>query len=620
MLRWISLITLIYLSLAFSCRAEMSSVSASVDRNVTYDDEPITLSLSIENGDGSEQIHLPEIPELSITYYGQSSQTSIINGKATHSIGTNYLVKPLKTGKFTILPIQVTSGGKTFRTKPITLEILPSKNRPQSRRVSSNGAVVESDEILVELKADKKELVVDEPTVIRFRILKKPDTALRSAGYDPPSFTNFVAEKQGTPTETAENRNGVVYEVTELRTVIYPTQAGTFEIGPYHFSGQVLKQRQRQTKRSRSPFGFDDFFSDSMEDFMFGGNMALVPVKLSTDTVTIKVNPIPEQGKPPSFSGTVGNYTLKVEYSDLSHVKKGDPVTLTMTIAGAGHIKTIAEPKLNNLDGFKAFESETTFASLDSEGPSGVTMAGKKIFKKMLVPERAGTLKLPTIQFDFYNPVTREYQTLIEPEKAISVEDVQSTDTTAGKVFSGSAAIPKHPKESLKMTAYDIIFINTDPSILRRESAYSWRDLASTLVAGILIYGFSWFFVSRRRRLICDPGYARKRIALKRFRSGMRSPHLHKKKPDKESFHHLNSIFTGYISDKLNLPPGVLTVSVVDEKIAPLGLSNEEILSLKNIFDQLDMGQYGLITADKSQWKELTKKIETVISNLEKIA
>jgi hypothetical protein len=616
-----SVIILLFFSLAWNCEAGMSSVSASVDRNVSYDDEPLTLSLTIENGDGSEKIILPATPELALTYYGQSSQTSIINGRASNSIGTNYMVKALKPGKFILPPIQVTSGGKTFKTNPISLEILPSKNRPQSQRVESRGAVVEADEIQVELKVDKKELTVDEPTMVRFRLLIKPDTKLRSAGYDPPSFSSFVAEKQGEPVDTAENRNGVDYEVKELRTVIYPTQAGTFEIGPYHFSGEVLKQRQMpQRRRHRSAFGgLDDFFENNMEDFMFGGNLAAVPVKLSTNTVTITVKPLPDKGKPDSFSGTVGNYTMKVEYSDLSHVKKGDPITLTMTIAGAGHIKTIAEPKLKNLEGFKAFESEASIAALDGEDASSGTIAGKKIFKKMLVPEQAGTCSLPVIQFNFFNPVTGEYQTLTEQGKTISVEDVKGGDAFAGKVFDGASPQPKQPKESLKVTAYDIVFINTDPSILNREFDFSWKALITTMVSGVFLYWFSCLFESRKRRLISDPGYLRKKMAFKKWKSGMHSSLLHKKQPDKESYHHLNTIFAGYLSDKLDLPSGVLTVSVVDEKLASKGLSGEELRSLKKIFDQLDMGQYGLIQSDKNQWKEMQAQTEAIILKLEKL-
>src|SRR5206468_11982533 len=75
---------------------------------------------------------------LSISFAGTSSRTQILNFQATSITTFVYVVTPTKEGTFEIPPVEVSAGGKTYRTAPLTLKVVHETGKSAGRPADSD--------------------------------------------------------------------------------------------------------------------------------------------------------------------------------------------------------------------------------------------------------------------------------------------------------------------------------------------------------------------------------------------------------------------------------------------------------------------------------------------------
>ncbi len=610
----------------FTCLAAgllgASPVSVSLEKDRFTMDEQITLSVTVKNGNGQEEIRLPaETNNFQIHTAGTSQQYSNINGQEMSSVVYNYVIVPLKPGKTQISSLIVIKDGSSYTMDPISIEILPSNaaSNLNTDPQNSSGDLSVREGLKVELKLDKTELFVDEPVVMRFIIYRRGDIRLgRDTGYDMPKSPDFISEKEEQVKDVV-SINGVKYEKIEVRTVLYPSRPGEFEIGPGFLTGKRLTPvKRQQTRRHPGLRGIpdmDSFFDDAFSDdpfSMFGSRVEATPFKLKSDTVKVKVNPLPENGKPSGFSGTVGNYRLGVDYSSLQGLKKGDSITVTMTVSGAGHLTTISEPQLKNMEGFRAFESEVSLIPFSDS----LSIGGKKVFKKILIPEKAGTVRLPDVELKVFDTMSRQYVTLKKEGPSITVADVKDSEFTQ-KVFDAENTLPKTGVK-LKILHQDIIYIHTSPEILKPSK----KPLPLTSFLFWLFFGpvfllGGWIFQTQIRVRFEDPAYVRSRKAISLFKNAVKKASVYDEKNFKTACSVLSQAVSGYYSDKLNLPRGTWTVPEIRKTLEMRGVPEDLNKQLIRHLDTLDMCQYGLNPMKKAEWKPFLDELEKTVKALE---
>lgn len=125
--------------------AQQAQFSASIDLDTVALNDYLTLTLTFQNCEASG-FELPELPNFQVV--GRpSSQTSMsmINGKTTSSASYTYLLKPQKTGKFTLDKFALkTVDGKKLETEKIKVVVVEkyknnlAKNRRQPKNVDKN--------------------------------------------------------------------------------------------------------------------------------------------------------------------------------------------------------------------------------------------------------------------------------------------------------------------------------------------------------------------------------------------------------------------------------------------------------------------------------------------------
>lgn len=408
---------LLGLCLAFlgEARAELQ-LTASIDRPAIEAGDGATLEISVE---GASRVgttpQIPSVDGLEFQSRGQSTQVSIVNGKMTQSIHFNYLVFALRPGNYSLGPVTLNHGGKTYRSNAVDLRVV--KSVPSSgaggNSASGSGAGVagaaptgekagEADALFVRAVVDKERAVLGEQITLRFQFFQRAGIALLDQPqYAPPESPGFWREDLPPQRTGTRNVGSTPYQVTEIVYALFPTQSGRLEIGKASLTCTVQVPSRRRT---RDPFG------------MFGGLFGEQRrFALETKPIAIQVDALPEP-KPIDFSGGVGDFELSAS-PDRTEVPQNEPVTLTIVVLGSGNASTVGDPKLAVLSGFRSYPATSeTEATTD-----GDVARGKKTFKLVLIPETTGRHTIPAVQLSIYQPKAKRYARLTAGPWAMQV-------------------------------------------------------------------------------------------------------------------------------------------------------------------------------------------------------
>jgi len=370
---------------------------ARVDRTETRIDEPITYTLEISGGSRSlPEPLLPQLADFDVYSSGRSTSFEIVNGQMSSSVIYNYALVPKKTGSLTIFPASITVEGKTYRTAPITINVLGAAQTPPPEQSPDQGqaAPTRSDKqhLIVRSELSRDTIYVNQSVTLSFRFYRG-ERLYSNPELVSPSFADFWKEDLPPQRKFYETIDGVRYDVTEIQAALFPISAGEKTIGQFTLNTSV----EDATQRRRDPFGlFDDDF--------FSGFRRGKPVTLTTKPLTLVVLPLPTAGRPPEFSGLVGTFDITAQY-DRTSVAVNEPITARVVISGRGNIKSITEPAVSAPADFRLYNAGAT----ENVSKSGYRVSGTKTFEEVFVPRRAGTYELPAFTLSYFDPDRREY-------------------------------------------------------------------------------------------------------------------------------------------------------------------------------------------------------------------
>jgi hypothetical protein len=117
---------------------------------------------------------------------------------------------------------------------------------------------------------------------------------------------------------------------------------------------------------------------------------------------------LPEAGRPYSFTGAVGRFTLDAELRP-GHAAVGDDVELTVTVRADGPVGPYDAPALDRFPGF------------DVLGLVEEADGDERRFIVQLVPRSVGLLAVAPVEFTAFDPVREQYVRLATPNLTIEV-------------------------------------------------------------------------------------------------------------------------------------------------------------------------------------------------------
>jgi hypothetical protein len=585
--------------------AQDISLVASVNRNVLTLSDQLQLTLTIDGTQDTSPPAFPSVEGFNLLYGPKiSAQTSIINGAVSVSKSYIYVLQPIAKGKFTIGPSSVDYKGKTYTSSSISVEVTDVQALPQTYLPDFEKLVS------AELSTDKNEAYIYEQVVLSFKFYFQKGLPISDIEYTAPSVKNFMEEKLGDQRQYEIVRDGIVYNVLELRSAVFPMISGELTITPARLKFNLVVQQRRE--RQNNPY--DSFFDNSFFDEFFGKGQKRYPVERVTKAVALKVKPLPEQGKPKDFNGVVGNFNMEASIKT-QRVKVGDPITLSISVYGDGNIQTISAPLLilNNENDFKIYPAESDTQITNREE----LIRGRKTFSKVIEPQKADLKFIPAIVFSFFDPQAGQYKTITKEPIPIVVESGEQEIPIQLTISSPDAPL----KQQVRILTQDILPIMTNLSSLRNQRDVIYKSLffiACISVPAIAV-ATSFFITRHKEKLQTDVEYARDRKAhgvAKRRLAHAKS--MLSENASTEFYSALSKVIADYLADKFNISAASTSADNIDTLLKQRGMGDVLIGEVSNFLSDLE---YKRFSKDKGTMGEMINSLkfaEQIISKLEK--
>ncbi len=579
-------------------------IKLQLDRELVEVGDILQLRLLINNMQNVPAPKLPEIDGFKSQYLGPSTKVSIINGRATSSITHRYRLVAMKTGLFTLGPFSFTHQGDNYTTNIKQIKVVARGQGAQQAKASlleqSQGIAAGetlSGKIFLIIAAEKTGAFVNERFALTVKLYVNR-LSVRDIKYPLLEGVGFIKEDFTSPRQYRENIGGVLYDIVEFKTCLYPTKAGQVTIGPARIKCNIVShERRKQGTRALDRFLDDSFFSG------FFGRLYVYPREITSAEFLLDVKDLPQEGKPEQFSGAVGDFKMKVKASPLK-LNAGDPITLNMEISGKGNFDSVQSPVLSKKENFKVYT------------PQAKEEGGMKRFEQVIIPQKESIREIPEIVFVFFNPKTKEYVSLRQPSIAIEVS--ASEDAGLKMVEGPSAAQVAAPTHVL---GTDIIYIKEDiGKILAKEKHfYNNRGFLMLQLLPLMLFGAAVIFQRRRERLSTDISYARKLRAPKIAREKIKKAKEYLTQAKTAEFYdQIFKTLQEYIGHRFNRPSKGITAEVVEELILNKGLNTEAASKLKRCFAECDTARYAPAQLDTAAMEQTLGVLEEVIDYLER--
>ncbi|HRZ43218.1 MAG TPA: BatD family protein [Bacteroidales bacterium] len=497
--------------------------------------------------------------------YSVSSYTAFVNGRRSTEtkVTYTYALKASKAGRVQLGPAHVKIGKTVYKSKPIAIQVIgssTSENR-QGNQDNSEGDIFISN-IISNTNPYKGEVIV---------LTQKLYTRLsiqNIGGLKVPSFNGFWFES--IPTDhyqvVQEMYKGRPYNTIILNTtLLIPLKTGIITIEPS--SLPIERVVERTVNRQ-----------------LWGGIIQqkvreLVENEIRSSAVKIQVREAPAVGKPETYTGAVGDFTMEASVAE-SDVEVGEPAELKIVIQGTGNLKLIDKPQLNLPASLETFEPET--ADRIKTGVSG--MSGRREYTWLIIPRETGLVELPEITFTYLNPATGKYM-----RNVASGLKFNAVNTGKKKVNTANMG-----RDDVRYLGKDIRYIETElrRPILPWIAPGSWIHLLG-LVLPVLLLTILLLYFRKYLRLHADKEKMRamkaKATAIKRLKQASEAL----RKNDVQEYYNvlLNSVW-GYATDRLGLKASMLSKARVREELLAKGADPETADTFLNIITECEYCRY----------------------------
>ena len=330
----------------------------------------------------------------------QSVSNSWINGVRTFSKTYSYFLTPEKKGNYTIGQASIEIDGDIYKTLPVKVQVTEAVE--SSLSPGSPSSVVD-DDIELSIEISKSNPYLNEPISVEFKLLFNPKINVTNLGeIDNPEFKNFWSQNIKIPRLEIKSTSykGQRYNyVTWKKALLFPQKAGDLELLPLTLDVTIDVPTNRR-----------DFFGNTI--------YTQTSKKVASRKRIIKVKNFPENGKPESFNGAVGNFDISLN-SSKSQLKATESFQLEFKVNGNGNLKLFSLPEITVPSSLEKYAPE--FKEKINTSLSGMNGEISNVYT--IVPQYQGKYPIPPVEFSFFNPKTEQYVTLYSNESIVDVLD-----------------------------------------------------------------------------------------------------------------------------------------------------------------------------------------------------
>ncbi|MFO7525315.1 MAG: BatD family protein [Ignavibacteriaceae bacterium] len=591
---------LIFLFLLISVDLFAQKFYSTVNENRVADNDRLQITFTFEGKDINKLKNFtpPSFKDFRIfSGPNQSTSMQIINGVVSASISYSYILLPNTTGTFTIGSASIEYDDEKFRTDPISVTIVKGSAKPKQEQNQSVSNEEIANNLFIRTIVDKNRAYLGEQITVTYKLYTRLNIASQMSISKLPQYQGFWAEEIETSQNISFNTeviDGKQFSVGILkRAALFPTQTGKLEVTPFELNVPVRIQKKRNPNNV-----WDDFFGDPF------GRGETIEYLAKSNTARIEVLPLPENGKPDSFRGAVGNFDFNV-FLDKSETVTNEPISIKMKISGRGNIKLLEMPSIELPTGFEKYDPKIN----DQINRSG-TISGMKEAEYLFVPRIAGVRQIKPIEFSYFDPAKKNYVTLKAQPLTINIK--QGTETYAADY---------EDKENIKQFGDDIRFIKTSHTDIGKDEGLFiykpvfWTTVTLPFLALVGLIGWK----RRQDKLAGNVQLLKYQKAQKVARSRFKlAKKLMEEKKTEEFYSELSLALFGYLEDKFHIPKADFTIELAQYELRKKGIDDELVSRVKSSAEKSEFVRFAPGSKEKESMQNMYDEFSYLIIEIEK--
>ena len=492
--------------------AKEPRLEVSATRSQIYLGESFVLDVRMIDMPGDSTPDLSALKNCRVRPAGSHSMTqmsigNLFGGQMQTTVSRNFVyeITPLAAGVFTAGPVTVTASGRTFSAEGTAISVI---------------GVEKQDLVAIEIASSRESVLLDEDFTVTLTLFIRQPTGDASsvepldprapAALDVPYLNPDPIKGLAGPNMqqvmsgilTSEERPGILINKYSVRRQMDINNMFNMDFGnpfgeaPARFamnrgiverdgktcSAYRLALSYRASEEGNYTFGPAVFKGEviTLADRQRG--VARQNIFAVGPACTMRVVPPPEEGRPPDYVGTLGsNMTIEAAL-DAQTCKVGDPLTLTLALAGNVRLDKILPPRpslqTNLTQNFAVYED--TVETTKSES--------RREYAYKLRPLKPGTFEVPPLSVSYYDLRDRVYKTVASapiPVRVRASEEVGEAEVIADtNQFHGGQSEPGRetsPPASLR----------TDPRGAEPQALLGGAWILWLAVAGPLVYSLT---------------------------------------------------------------------------------------------------------------------------------
>ena len=556
------------------------------------------------NGDGKD-FKSPNFTNFEIIggpFTSTSSSVQIINGSVsrTNTQTFSFHLRAIKEGVFTIPSASITVDRKKITSEPCEINVTASATSSENYSNNTSNSTNNNNKKEVFLKAtpNKKKVYQGEQILLTYNIYYTIPISQLSVSKSP-SYSGFwtkdISDNDGSLQQSSTIIDGQPYNVATIKEmVLFPQKAGELTIEPLELSCLAQIRQQRQRTNTYDPF--EDFFGD-----VLGTSYTNVRKEIKSQPITIEVLPLPTANKPNSFNGAVGQFTFTSKI-DKNELKVNEAFTLTLTVSGKGNIELLELPKPILPPDFEVYDPKISTTVKNN----ALGIYGSKKAEYIIIPRVSGDFTLDDIEFSYFNPSLKKYETLKSDIHAIQVQKGES---------STSSAIYTPGQADIKYLGSDIRHINVNDNDLNITGVNFFMSTTYIIIIAGMIVIFVVVLVIYKKvnKFNKNQALVKNKQATKVAKKRLNNAHKYMISNEQNSFYEeFSQALWGYISDKLNIVRSQLSMDSVREIMLSKEVSEDIVNEFVELLNNCEYARFAPGDANKKMDELYQKGIELI--------
>jgi hypothetical protein len=353
---------------------------------------------------------LPSPEGLGLNFVRRSERFSSSGwGNAQREVIYEFQVSPLDGGTFTLPEREWEEAGNKFRLTSATIEVTGDAESFADRQRRW---------FFLEWEIGREQLFVGE--VVSGFLHLTVSTEVPQLQYEFPTLRADNWDIRGLNREPARSQidiEGNRYHRLTWAVVLTPLRSGAIDLGANIQIVAVVPE-----DASTRAFG-NSFFQQRR---LFS---------LETPSRSFPVRPIPQSGRPASFTGAVGDFQVSFTL-DQKEVTEGDPVVLEMAVTGRGNFDRVLAPEVIQSSEWRTLGAESSFEAVDA-----FNTRGSKTFRYVWIPLIANEDGLPVPAFSFFDPIQETFVEFVNDPFPVRVNPAARPESP----FTGEPSAPVAP-------------------------------------------------------------------------------------------------------------------------------------------------------------------------------